>query len=84
MTSTERKRAMTKKERVQKCGEVFTPQLVHGDNGITFVGGLADKHCAVGAIREEDLIIVNEKMEKRINEAVRRILDGMKEGVLYE
>lgn len=54
--------------------------LVHGDNGITLVGGLADKHCAVGAIREEDLIIVNEKMEKRINEAVRRILDGTKEG----
>lgn len=53
--------------------------LVHGENDITLVGSLKDKHCAVGVIREEDLMIVTKEIEDRINASFQRILDGMKE-----
>lgn len=53
--------------------------LAHGENDIALVGSLKDRHCAVGAIREEDLISVTKEIEDRINASGQRILDGMKE-----
>lgn len=56
----------------------FSP-FAHFDEGITLVGGLSDNPCCVGAIRKEDLICTDEKINDRFSSIVQSIVDGMKE-----
>lgn len=58
--------------------------LVHFDKDVTLAGGLADKPCIVGAIREEDFVprSIQEAVEqsnRRFFAILQGILDGMKE-----
>ncbi len=63
----------------QSGGFPTVQPFVHFDEGITLVGKMSDKHCAIGAIMEEDLATVMEEMENRANAIAQQILDGMKE-----
>lgn len=68
----------------QTGGFPSNQSFVHFDKGITIVGGLADKPCLVGAIREEDLVPMSiqeaiEQSDRRFATIIQSITDGMKE-----
>lgn len=67
----------------QTGGFPSNQSFVHFDKGITLVGGLADKPCLVGAIREEDLVPMSiqeaiEQSDRRFAAIVQGIVNGAK------
>lgn len=67
----------------QTGGFPSNQSFVHFDKGITLVGGMADKPCLVGAIREEDLVPMSireaiEQIDSRVAAIVQETVDRAK------